>query len=94
MGIRMSTLAIIENFDVVKHSSPRFRPCLIGLSMNPLPFEQGKETFRYRIIVTISRPTHTAFYPLVPQKFLEIMAGILTPPIRMMNKTRGWVSTT
>ncbi len=81
----MATQAIIEDFDVLENISTRFSPCSVIPTMNPLPFEQGKETFRHGIIITIPRPTHATRDPLVPQMLLEVIAGILTPSIRVMN---------
>ena len=56
--------------------------------MNSFPLERREETFRDRVIVTISRTTHATGDPSISQKVLEIMAGILTTPIRVVNEVR------
>ena len=85
---RMPPLTIIKDLDVLENINGCFRPCLIVLSIESFPFERGEETFGHRIVVTISRPTHTARDALAPQQVLEIIAGILTAPIRVVNEAR------
>ena len=82
----MPTLTIIENLNVVEHIGSGFRPSLIMPTMNPLSFEKGKETFHHRVIIAIPCPAHAACDPVVPQKILELVAGILTAAIGVMNE--------
>jgi len=86
----MSPLAIIEDFNVLKHVSSRFSQVSIVLPMHSLSFQSGEETLGHCIIVAISRSTHAAFNSLIPKKFLKITAGILTTPIGVMNEARCW----
>jgi hypothetical protein len=88
----MPTLTIIEDLNKVEDIRFGYSSCPVGLSMNSFPFKGGKETFGHRVIVTISRTTHAARDALIPKKFLEIVADILTATITMMNEARCWGS--
>ena len=84
----MPTLPIIEDLDELENIGGSVSSCSIISTMHPLPFERGEETFRHRVVVTIPLPTHAACDTLIPKQFLEIVAGILTAPIGVMNETR------
>ena len=77
----MSPLAIIEDFNVLKHVSSRFSQVSIVLPMHSLSFQSGEETLGHCIIVAISRSTHAAFDPLILEELLEVGTGILTASI-------------
>ncbi len=85
----MPTLSVIKDFDVLENIGPGFGPCPIVTPMDSFPFEQGKETFPHRIIITIPLPTHATRYSLVLENPLEVLAGILTPSIGVMNEARN-----
>ena len=82
-------MSVIKNFDVLKNITPGFRTCLIVTPMHPLPFQRREETFRDRVIVTISRPTHATDDPLFPENTLDIGVRILTASIGVVNQTRS-----
>lgn len=83
---RMPPLTVIKNFNVLKDITFCLCPCLILNLIDPLPFEGGKETFRHRVIVAIAWPTHATGDPVVPEKVLEIITGILAAAIGVMNE--------
>ncbi len=62
----MPPLPVIKGFDVLEDVRARFHPCPIRSPMHPFPFEQGKETFRYGIIIAIPCATHAACDALIP----------------------------
>jgi hypothetical protein len=84
---RMTTLPIIEDLRVFENIGSGLSPHTIGLTVDSLSFECGEETFGHRVVVTISRPTHATGDPVVLQQVLEIMAGILTAAIRVVQET-------
>ncbi len=89
IGIRMSSLPIVKDFNEEKHIRFCLRACSILTSMHSLPFQRGKETFRHRIIKAISCATHAAFDSLVLEKLLEVRTGILAAAIAVMYEARS-----
>lgn len=56
----MSSLAIIEDFDVVEQAGFGLFVCQIVFPMHLLFFERGKEALNWRIVPTVAFATHAA----------------------------------
>ena len=74
---------VVEKFDIIKHILASLDAVPIGLSTDPLPFEELKETLRHSIVMTVSATAHAGFQIVHLEELLPLMAGILAALIRM-----------
>lgn len=81
----LPTQAIVDPFDIVKDIHSGFRSSQIVTPMDSFPFQQPKEAFRDRVVITIANPTHTAHNFMRFQELLKCMGRILRPSIGMQN---------
>ena len=84
----MQSLSIIERLDVVKQVGGRFGPGAITGAMHPLILQAIEETFRWRVIPTISLAAHRTHHAVFFQPDLKGMACILAAPVGVMHQPR------
>ena len=61
----MHTFSVVKQFDIIKQISFHFLQCSIFLSVNPLPFCDGKETLQARIVIRASRTFSSVYFELL-----------------------------
>jgi hypothetical protein len=83
--------AVVEHFDVIHYVIPRFLPGRILTMRGPLPLETAKKPFGHGIIEGVALPTHTPAYSSVCEQPLIRLPGVLTPLIRMVQQSDGWL---
>lgn len=82
----MKPVGIIKPFDIAKDISACLLSIGITLKMHPFTFEGGKETLHDRIVIAIARAAHADLDVMGSQEGLDLFAGILATPIRMMQE--------
>lgn len=82
----MTTTAVIKHFDVFEQVRDGFAMRAIPRAVNPLVLQAVEEAFRRRVVPTISFAAHRAAHPVRGQLALEVVAGVLTASIRMMQR--------
>src|SRR5690606_24819790 len=80
----MSTLGIVEPFDVIEHIGACFISGFVSFPMHPLDLHGREEALHGCVVPAISLATHTAGDTLIGQQPLEILAGVLAALIGMM----------
>ena len=55
---RVSSVAIIEHFDVFKNRAHRLLPRPIGVSLNQLLFQRAEKAFRWGVVPAVSSAAH------------------------------------
>jgi hypothetical protein len=87
----MSSLSIVEDFDVVEQAGFGLLVCHVVFSMHPLFFECGKETLDHRIVPAVALAAHTARnIPLLKPPLIG-MRGVLATPVTVKEQ-RFWSS--
>ena len=69
----MSTLAIVEAFDVIEHICSGLLPGLVFLSAGTLSLERSKERLDYRVVVATASTTHAAGDSVLLEQILEVI---------------------
>jgi hypothetical protein len=85
----MKPFAIIKYLYVFKNALLSLSTSNITLMKYQFLFQGGDKTFNWSIAPAVSFPAHAAFDTMLVKQFLEITAGILRTPVRMMNKASG-----
>lgn len=88
----MSAPGVIEALDVLEHVGLGLVPRPVRLAGRSLGFQRGEEALHRRIIPDIARPAHGAGDAVVGHQPLELLAGILTATVRMMQERTGLAS--
>jgi len=82
----MSPSAIVIHFHILKDLPSRFIPGPELMPVDQLDLERVEKTLRNGIIPAITLPAHAPDELVLSQDRLEVIAGILTTPIRMADK--------
>ena len=69
----MSSLSIVEDFNVVEKVCCSFRPAAIDTPVHTIPFEDDKETFRQFIVITIPSLTPSGDDPVLGEGLLNVV---------------------
>src|SRR6185312_3584961 len=89
----MSPRRVVEPLDVVEDIRPCFFTCPIDLSSGPLGLQAAKEALHCRVVPNLPGPAHAASNSLLSQETLEVLTGVLTTLIRMVQQLRGTATT-
>ena len=76
---------IVKKFDILKHILASLHAVPIDLSVDPLPFEELKETLCHSDVMTVSATAHAGIQVVRLKELLPLMTCILTALIRMDN---------
>ena len=83
--ITVSAFSVIEALNVIKDICLCVISCQLSCAVNPLTFEQPKETFNDGIVIAIAACTHAALNAVLLEFFAEVIARILTAAVGMMD---------
>jgi hypothetical protein len=83
-GASSASVPVIKGFQGIKGTASCLCSCLKGLPSNAFAFEPMKEALHRRMIVTISRTTHTHDHALLLQKRLLAFTGGGPPTIALL----------
>ena len=83
----MHPLPIVKHFDIVKDAGASSGPAGVQLLVYTLGFQAGKEALHGGVIVAVSPSAHTGRDVMKLAQRLILSAGVLTPPVRMMDET-------
>ena len=86
---RMSTYAIVEDFDVFENRGFGFVMSAEMPTIDQFYLERFPETFDAGVIVAVAASTHADAYAVVTESFAIRMARILATTIAMMNQIRS-----
>jgi hypothetical protein len=78
------TLGIVEALDVVEHVGLSLIARSIYLSCSSFGLERREEAFHRRIVPDVARPAHRAGDAVIGHQALELLAGVLTAAIGVM----------
>ena len=81
----MSSLSIVEDFDIAEQAGFGLLVCLIVFSMHLLLFEGGKEAFDNCIIPAVATATHAAHDTPFFQPLLIIIGRVLAAAVTVKN---------
>lgn len=73
----MSAFWVVKHLDVVEHVSASILPSAVDLSPNPFPLQQLEKTFRYRVVMAVTTPTHATKQVIGFQEALPVTAAEL-----------------
>jgi hypothetical protein len=82
----MSSLPIVEDFDIFKNGMQSILMAFISLMINQFGFHYGEKRFGHRIIPTISLARHALYNLMFSEFFSKATTCILDASIRMKNK--------
>ena len=90
--IRVSTLRIVEAFDVVEHIGSGLVSGSVHSACCSLGFERGEEALHRRVVPDVARPAHRADDTVVRHQPLELFAGVLAATVGMMQQGIGFAT--
>jgi hypothetical protein len=75
---------VVEPFDVVEHVGAAFLSGLVNPSAQAFGLQGGEEALHGGIILTVTAFARTAYDPSIGQHHLELLAGVLTALVRVV----------
>src|SRR6185312_3708758 len=84
----MSPRRVVEALDVVEDIRPCFFTSPVDLASGSLGFQAAKEALHCRVVPNFTGPAHAASNALLSQETLEVLTGVLTTLIRMVQQLR------
>ena len=75
--VRVCSLWVVEQLDVFEHVRSGGFPCLVCASSDPFAFQQLKEAFSNRVVMTVASSAHTGFKVMLVQERLPFPAAEL-----------------
>ncbi|MBT9173427.1 MAG: hypothetical protein DDT21_01828 [Syntrophomonadaceae bacterium] len=82
----MPTLAVVEYLYILKNSSPGFFPSPELSQMDQLVFDRAEKGLCSGVVVAVALAAHAAKHTVLGQYSLIILAAVLDPTIRMVDK--------
>ena len=86
----MPSFRVVKALDVVEHFSSGVVSGPVISPVYPLCFQAGEEAFDGGIVPAIASATHAAFDAVCLEQRLELIAGVLTALIRVMQQIVRW----
>lgn len=84
--------AIVERDDVLKDGAASLLMGRKAFTRGTFALECSEKTFHHRIIPAIAFPAHADLNIMGIEKALIGFAGILTPPVRVVEEPNGWLA--
>jgi hypothetical protein len=88
----MSSLRVVEHFDVVEDIGPCLLVGVVDPTLDPLPLQQLEEALDDGVVVTVAPPAHAADDPVHREKLLPLLAGKLTALVGVQQQSWRWLS--
>ena len=82
----VTTIAIVERFDVLEHFSTGFSPGTVAPTMNAFVLQTVEKALRGRVVPAVRFATHRAMHAITGQFVLKGCTGVLHTAIRVMNQ--------
>lgn len=86
---RVSSLRIVEAFDLIKDISPGFVSCPAATAADAVAFHPREEAFHHRVVVALPRPAHAAFDAVVREQPLELLSRTLAALVTVISWRAG-----
>jgi hypothetical protein len=83
----MQSFPVVEDFDVLEQSHVQLVSCGPVFAVGELALDRSPQTFRDRIIPTVSFPAHRTDHVIITEVFLVVMTGVLTATIGVVDKS-------
>jgi len=86
---RMKSYAVIKDLYIFKNSLASLGPCLKTVAINKLALQCSEKWFHTGVVIAVTFAAHACNNLVILQGLLIIMACILVPTVRVVNK-RCW----
>lgn len=86
----MSTLPVVEHFDVLADLSDRFRSRSMSLVTKQFLLERVEEALQWGVVPTVPLPIHGRNHLKLFYQLLIAAGTILAAPVGMVDQAKGW----
>jgi hypothetical protein len=85
----MSSLAVIENLDVLLDRCFRVSPCDVALMVNRLILQTTSKALHRRVVVAVPFARHGSLHAELRYQFPVVVSAVLRPAVRVVDQARG-----